>query len=229
LKTLKTNTELFNANKLCILEAKKVPYMKILFNYKTPTMKYFLSVSLFILILAGCTKQNATDVPIDPNNPYTIKFDVNDQVVKTTVDNDTLRLDFSQVISFLVDPTEYQRSWALHLTQDFSNSYLNNLHFKALANEAGVATDWVPINLNDVHPSQKTASDTTVDGKKYVKVTLSRVFKFYSPMGTQQAATDKQNSLLQTTNQTVTYASFYSYNSVYSLANTKVVKIVYTK
>jgi hypothetical protein len=128
-----------------------------------------------------------------------------------------------------VDPTEYQRSWALHLTQDFSNSYLNGLHFTALANSAGVATDWVPINLNDVHPSQKTTSETTVNGTKYIKVTITRLFKFVSVLSSNQAAIDKQNALVQDKNQSVAYSAFYSYNSVYSLPNNNVAKIVYTK
>src|SRR6476469_7035537 len=181
-------------------------------------MKRYLSIALLTLILSACTKNNK-EVPIDPNNAYTIKFDVKDQVVKTTVDNDTLRLDFNQVVNFLVDPTEYQRSWALHLTQDFSNSYLKGLHFTALANSAGVATDWVPINLNDVHPSQKTTSETTVNGTKYIKVTITRLFKFVSVLNSNQAAIDKQNALVQDKNQTVAYSAFYSYNSVYSLPN----------
>jgi hypothetical protein len=202
--------------------------MKTLAKYKTPNMKRILSIALVTLVLFACTK-NDKNVAIDPNNAYTIKFDVKDQVVKTTVDQDTLRLDFNQVVNFLVDPVEYQRSWALHLTQDFSHSYLNGLHYSALANAAGVATDWVPINLNDVHPSQKTTSDTTVDGRKYIKVTLTRLFKFVSVLGSNQAAIDKQNSLISDQSQTVDYAAFYSYNSVYSLANNNVSKIVYTK
>jgi len=192
-------------------------------------MKQLLSFALCVLILSACTKNNSKDVAIDPNNAYTIKFDVKDQVTKTSVTQDTLHLDFNQVINFLVDPTEYQRSWALHLTQDFSHSYLNNLHFTALANEAGVATDWVPVNLNDVHPSQKTTSDTTVDGKKYIKVTLTRLFRFFSVLGSNQAAIDKQNALIQDQSQTVEYAAFYSYNTVYSLANKYTSKIAYTK
>jgi hypothetical protein len=202
--------------------------MKTLANYKTPNMKRILSIALVTIIFSACTK-NIKEVPIDPNNPYTIKFDVSDQVVKTTVDQDTLRLDFNQVVNFLVDPTEYQRSWALHLTQDFSNSYLNGLHFTALANSAGVATDWVPINLNDVHPSQKTTSETTVNGTKYIKVTITRLFKFVSVLNSNQAAIDKQNALVQDKNQSVAYSAFYSYNSVYSLPNNNVAKIVYTK
>jgi hypothetical protein len=202
--------------------------MKTLANYKTPNMKRILSIALVTIIFSACTK-NSKEVPIDPNNPYTIKFDVSDQVVKTTVDQDTLRLDFNQVVNFLVDPTEYQRSWALHLTQDFSNSYLKGLHFTALANSAGVATDWVPINLNDVHPSQKTTSETTVNGTKYIKVTITRLFKFVSVLSSNQAAIDKQNALVQDKNQTVAYSAFYSYNSVYSLPNNNVAKIVYTK
>jgi hypothetical protein len=202
--------------------------MKALPNYKTPNMKRYLSIALFALAFSACTKNNK-EVPIDPTKAYTIKYDVQDQVVKTTVDKDTLRLDFNQVVNFLVDPIEYQRSWALHLTQDFSNSYLNGLHFTALANSAGVATDWVPINLNDVHPSQKTTSETTVNGTRYIKVTITRLFKFVSVLSSNQAAIDKQNALIQDKNQSVAYAAFYSYNDVYSLPNNNVSKIVYTK
>ena len=202
--------------------------MKALPNYKTPNMKRYLSIALFALAFSACTK-NSKEVPIDPTKAYTIKYDVQDQVVKTTVDKDTLRLDFNQVVNFLVDPTEYQRSWALHLTQDFSNSYLNGLHFTALANSAGVATDWVPINLNDVHPSQKTTSETTVNGTRYIKVTITRLFKFVSVLSSNQAAIHKQNALIEDKNQSVAYAAFYSYNDVYSLPNNNVSKIVYTK
>jgi hypothetical protein len=184
---------------------------------------------LFVLALASCTKPSI-DVQIDPNKAYTIKYKTDDQVVKTRVSNDTLHLDFNQKINFLLDPKEFSNTWALHLIQDFSKSYLNNLHFDAIAIAAGVyAHDWVPINLNDVAEGQKSTSKVTFEGKEYVQVTLNRVFEFYNKLSSHQAALDQQNALLQTTSDVVTYKAFYSYNNVYSLSNDGNFKIVYTK
>jgi hypothetical protein len=184
---------------------------------------------LFVLALASCTKPSVNP-EIDPNKAYTIKYNTGDQVVKTRVSNDTLHLSFYQKINFLLDPKEYANTWALHLIQDFSKSYLNNLHYDAIAIQPGVyAHDWVPINLNDVAEGQKSTSRTTFEGKEYVQITLNRVFEFYNVMGSSQAALNQQNILLQTSSDIVTYKAFYSYNNVYSLSNDGNFKIVYTK
>lgn len=195
---------------------------------KTPIMKHLFVITVLLATLVSCTKES-TEEPLDPNKAYTIKFDMNDQVTKTRVSNDTLYLDFQQKLNFLVDPTEYSRSWALHLTQDFSNSYLNNLHYSLLAGSGIMANDWVTLNLNDVHPSQLSESQATVNGQNYTKVTLTREFKFYSKLASAQAAIDKQTALLNTTSETVEYASFYSQGDVYSVPNIATAKIVYQK
>jgi uncharacterized protein YcfL len=190
-------------------------------------MKKTILALLTIFALAGCTKQNQK-ATIDPNKAYTMKYQSNDQIVKMRVSNDTLRLDFHEQIDLLVDPKEYANTWALDLIEDFSKSYLNGLHFDALASAAGYAHDWVPINLNDAAPGQKTSTNVTVDGKQYVKVTISRVFEFYNKLGSNQAAITQKNTLLQTTTDVVTYKAFYSYDNVYSLSNNGTFKIVYT-
>ncbi|GEM_PF-2541746 len=195
---------------------------------KTPHMKQFLICALTLFIFSSCKKDNGTE-PLDPTKAYTIKYEVGDQNVKTRVGNDTLYLDYYQVVNFLLDPKEASNSWALMLKQDFSKSYLNGLHFTALASTQGNATDWVPINLNDVHPTQKTTTNVTVNGTQYVRVTLSRVFNFHSKLNTPQAAIDKQNALLQTSTDVVSFDAFYSYGNVYSLANTTTAKLAYTK
>ena len=189
-------------------------------------MKKALLAALTLVIIS-CNKN--APIEFDPNRAYTIKYQVADQVVKTRLVNDTLRLDFYQEVNFLVDPNEYRNSWALHLIQDFSNSYMKDLHFDMIASAAGYAHDWVPINLNDVHPNQKTSTNVNVDGKDYVKVTLKRVFEFYSKLGTAQAAAQQQGVLLQTTNHSVLYKAFYSFNSQYSLSNDGRFNIVYTR
>lgn len=203
-------------------------FKKLSKELKYPFMKIVI-LALLIFAFTGCTKPSNQDVPIDPTKAYTIKYDLNDQVVITRVSNDTLHLNFNQKINFLVDPVEYRHTWALHLVQGFTNSYLNNLHFDAIANSSGYAHDWVPINLNDVEPSQKIISDTTVNGIQYLKVTLTRIFEFYSVFSDQQAAINEQNTLLQINTDAVLYSAFYSYNNVNSLSNNITVKIVYIK
>ena len=151
-----------------------------------------------------------------------------DQVAKLCVTNDTLRINFYQNVVFLVDPNDYANSWAIHLIQDFSKSYLADLHYTALASSSSYAYDWVPINLNDVAPGQKTSTNVVVNGKKYVKITVARVFEFFNKMGTIQAAVNQQNTLLQTTNQSVTYKAFYSDGTGYSISYDGTVKIVYS-
>jgi len=189
----------------------------------------FFTLAIAVLTLASCTKNSTGDEPLDPNKAYTIRFDVADQIAKTRIKGDTLRIDFTQKINFLVDPNEYRRRWALHLTHDFSKSSLNNMRFSALANASGYANDWLPINLNDVHPSQITNEDVTVNGQRMVKVTLTRLIEYYNVFANPQAAAEKQNSLVQSNSETVAYTSFYSYGNVYSLPNTTTAKITYTR
>ena len=185
-------------------------------------------LALSILSITGCVKQNVAP-KIDPNKAYTMKYNLtSDQIAKTSVNNDTLRLDFNEKIILLVDPKEYANTWALDLIEDFSKSYLNGLHFDALASAAGYAHDWVPINLNDAAPGQKTSTNVTVEGQNYVQVTISRVFGFYNKLGSHQAAINQQNALVQTTSDVVTYKTFYSYDNVYSLSNNGTFKIIYT-
>jgi len=188
--------------------------------------KMILALSALVIVF-GCSKPKV-QAKLDPNKRYYMKYEMNDQTVKMRVSNDTLRLDFYENIVVLVDPNDYANSWAMHLIEDFSNSYLSGLHFDALATAAGYAHDWVPINLNDAAPGQKTATNVTEDGKQYVKVTIARKFEFFNKLGTNQAAVNQQNTLLQTTNNTVAYKAFYSDGSGYSLSNDGVFKIVYT-
>lgn len=184
-------------------------------------------LALSILSVVSCSKSKEKP-KLDPNKKYYMKYETTDQSVKMRVNDDTLRLDFYEKIDVLVDPNDYSNSWATHLIEDFSQSYLKDLHFDAVATSAGYAHDWVPINLNDAAPGQKTSTNVTVDGKQYVKVTVARKFEFYNKLGTNQAAVNQKNILLQTTNHSVTYKMFYSDGNGYSLSNDGTFKIVYT-
>jgi len=197
---------------------------------KAPKMKQAVILGLLISIFASCSKESGDKTPpIDPNKQYTIVYDVANQVVKTSVINDTINLDFEERINFLVDPTEYTYSWAQFLEEDFSRTYLSGLHFALLSDENVMAVDFVSRNLNNVHPSQKSAVDTTVDGKKYVKVKLARTFKFRNILSSNQEAINKQTQLLQTTTDSVKLSSFYYYSGIFSAPNIKTVRLLYTQ
>jgi len=191
-------------------------------------MKKMILPLVAVLFYTSCTKSAKETPPIDPGKTYSIRYNTADQVASTRVVNDTLRIDFHQKIHFLLDPTEAAYTWSLDLIQDFSKSYLKDLHFDAIANSAGYAHDWVPVDLNTVAPGQKTISKVTFEGKQYTQVTLNRVFEFYNKMGTHQAAINQQNALLQNNSDVVVYKAFYAYNNVYSLSNDGSFKIVYT-
>lgn len=207
--------------------------MKIILTIKTPNMRQILAFPLVVLALVSCSKKSSTDEtspPIDPGKKYTINYDLSNQIVKTSVNNNTLNLDYYEQVNFIVDPSEYGRLWALILTEDFSKTNLNGLHFSALNEEGTYATDWVSQNLNNVHSSQKTTIDTTINGKTYKKIKVSRVFKYISSFANQQAAIDKQNDLIANAkNDSVGFSTSYYYSGVYSLPNTGSAKIVYTK
>ena len=190
-------------------------------------MKRMILALSILSIVTGCSKSNVKE-KLDPNKAYFMRYDAGDQSVKMRVSNDTLRLNFYENINLLVDPKDYANSWAVHLIEDFSNSYMNGLNFDALATAAGYAHDWVPINLNDAAPGQKTTTNVTVDGKQYVKLTIKRLFEFYNKLGTNQAAVNQQNALLQTTNHSVIYKAFYSDGNGYSLSNDGTFKVVYS-
>lgn len=183
--------------------------------------------ALLVIALVGCSKSKQEPV-FEPNRAYAMKYQPDDQIVKTKVSGDTLRLDLYENVNLLVDPNDYSGSWALIIEENFTKSYLKGLHFKALATPSGYANDWVPANTNDAAPGQKTVSTVTVEGKKYVKVSIQRVFEFYNVLGA-QAAVNQQNVLLGTTTDNIGYKTYYMYSGGYSLSNDANLKVVYTK
>ena len=192
-------------------------------------MIFALSILFAVPFAFTNCRRNKNDVQFDPNKAYTVKYQADAQIVKTAVTNDTLRLDFYQKVGLLVDPYDYSHTWSLCLIQDFSNSYLKDLHFDTPSNAtaSGYVHDWIPVNLNDVAPDQKTITNTTIDGKQYVLVTITRLFKFYSPLGSHDEAVAKQNQLLQTKGDNVAYKAFYSFNNIYSVSNNTNVNLLY--
>jgi hypothetical protein len=190
-------------------------------------MKHLIP-ALLVLAIVGCSKSKQEPV-FEPNRAYAVKYQQDDQIVKTRVSGDTLHLDFHEMVNLLVEPNDYSGSWALIIEENFTKSYLDKLEYYAQATPTVYAHNWVPSNTNDVAPGQKTVSNVTVDGKKYVKITIARVFEFYNVMNSPQAAVNQQNVLLQTTTDNIGFKTYYMYNGGFSLSNDASLKLVYTK
>ncbi|MGZ3997342.1 MAG: hypothetical protein ACXVKM_06725 [Flavisolibacter sp.] len=87
---------------------------------------------------------------------------------------------------------------------------------------------WTKIYCLVVNLSFQCIKAMIEDGKQCVKVTISSVFEFYNVLSSNQAAVAQQNTLLGTTNQTVTYKLYYSDGSCYSKSNDGTFKLVYS-
>ncbi|MBO9619895.1 MAG: hypothetical protein J7539_12770 [Niabella sp.] len=193
-------------------------------------MKRLVFPLLIVLLFANCSKNSQSVAQIDPAKTYAIKYDATPaQSVVTRVNMDTLFLNFNENVIAQLDPQEYSMSWAIILQEDFSKSYLNGLHFDALASKNGYAHDWVPQNLNDAAPGQVTSTSVTVGGKNYTQVTVNRTFVFYNVLSNNQAAVDAQNTLLGTSTDAISFKLYFSYNLVNSLANSATFRVVYSK
>ena len=181
-------------------------------------MKRLLTYAALSILIASCQKGADTGTPqIDPTKSYSINVEASEQIVKTSVENNRLKLDHNEKIDIYVDPVEFSRLWAVALEENWEGTYLNGLDFTCM-NEFGTqAFNWRAGNLNNVHSSQKTVTVVTVDGKRMKKISVNRTFHFYKDFPNQQAAIDKQNALLQTTNEAGKFRGYFTYNGVNSL------------
>ena len=183
------------------------------------------------LLLVSCQKNKGDDStpPIDPGKSYAITLEIPDQIVRTKVENSTLKMDHYEKVHILVDPAEYNRSWALSLDEDYSGTSLHNVDYVCMNEYGTLAFNWKAGNLNNVHTSQKSVIDTTVGGTRYKKVKVERIIQFFKQYPSQQAATDRQNQLLQTVGEKATFKSFYTYTGVNSLPIASNGTLVYVK
>lgn len=189
-------------------------------------MRYLITAFVILMVMASCQKPSG-EITIDPTKKYTRTLNVNGQIVRTSVQNDTLHMDYYESADLLIDPAVYHRTWALHLKEYYNKSQLAPYHFVSLSEDNTYAYDWVSDNLNNV--TRKTVKDTSIDGKAYVKVSVNRVMNFFNAFSSPQEAINMQNKLLQSQSDSVIFASYYYYNGVTSLADSSSARLIYTK
>ncbi|WP_183563822.1 hypothetical protein [Mucilaginibacter sp. SP1R1] len=189
-------------------------------------MHKLLAVALIIVALTSCkqsklgdptptkgtsgggTTDGTTGGTTDNSNAaqYTVKLNIANQVVNTSVGHDTLFLVYTEKADIILNKSEYESSSAVHFKEDFSKSNLANFHFIALNSNEEYATDYVDDNLNNV--KLKTASTVVIDGKNFVNLHLERVFIFYKAYKQAALAAEAQANILKADKDVITFSSY---------------------
>ena len=188
-------------------------------NQTSTTMYKYITLVLIIAALSSCSKlqddivnpvKGGNETVNDGSGTYTINLTINDQEVMTSVKDDTLFLDYHEKVTLLLNPKDYENSSAVHFKEDFSKSILAGYHYRMLTNDNKYIYDSADDNLNNV--TIKSASTVTIDGKKYTKLELERVFSFFKAYKQQQLASEDQANVLKITNDKISFSSYIYYD-----------------
>jgi hypothetical protein len=172
--------------------------------------------SLVILLLSGCSKDAVKPVvgeriivanPGKTTTTFNVAFELPAQNATMHVKNNKLTIYYDEKVRLLVDPTEYVRSWGLHLKEDFSQSSLNGLDYTTVTQHGHITFKWVDDNLNNV--IIKSRADTVIKGITYKKVVVERTFTFTKEYASKQAALDARVTFLNRKADKVIFSSFY--------------------
>lgn len=204
-------------------------------------MKNLISAAVIITALSGCGKENeikpnVSDKDIAISNPiqnqpntshttFNVGYELPAQVVTTQINSNNLVLTYNENVSLLVNPTEYDSSWALHLKEDFSQTGLKDVTYTTVTPHGITVTNWIDDNLNNV--TIKTKKDTMVNNKNLIKLTIERQFKFAQLYSTQQEATTARNNFLTRKNDVIKFSSFYYSEDKTIMPAAQTAKLVY--
>jgi hypothetical protein len=200
-------------------------------------MKIILSAILIAMIFTGCSKKTdvtptypvvqakakdtTTTISVD-NLIHTIVFNAGLQVVKTSVTNQTLTLQFNENINMYITADGLGLSYAVHLFENFQQSQLAGLDFTTVNEYGNTTFDWVDVIL-------KTVTDTVVNTVAIKKINVSRPFTFVKTFDSNQSAINQQNMLLTKYNDKVTYKAYCYYNQKTYVADSVSVNLVYVR
>jgi hypothetical protein len=197
-------------------------------------MYKYITLILIMAAFSSCSKLQDDFVnPVNGKNEtindgsgtYNINLTITDQEVMTSVKDDTLFLDYHEKVSLLLNPKDYENSSAVHFKEDFSKSSLAGYHYRMLNNENKYIYDSADDNLNNV--TIKSASTVTIDGKKYTKLDLERVFSFFKAYKQQQLAAEDQANILKITTDKISFSSYIYYDQKNSSPATFTASLIY--
>lgn len=205
-------------------------------------MKVFFTLIFAAILFSACTKNNDVTPQTNNNNKVTTppdatsvlshddsihipKFNINRQIVKTSVSGSKLTLVFNENVDILFTPEASQKISAIHLKEDFKTTLLNGLEFTTVAEGGNTTLNWVDDNLNNV--ILKKITDTVVNSVKMVKINVNRPFTFFKTYPSNKDALNAQAFFISKTDDTVVFTSFSYYNQKNYLPQSEAALLVY--
>jgi hypothetical protein len=156
------------------------------------------------------TPPDATPKISHDDSIHITTFSIKPQNVKTSVSGVNLTLTFYENVDLLFTAEGYQKTSAVHLKEDLSNSLLAGFDFTTVAEDGNTTLNWVDDNLNNV--VLKTVKDTVINNVAMVKIKVRRPFTFFKACQSKEDAVNQQASFKQVTSDSVTFSSYCYYN-----------------
>jgi len=178
-------------------------------------MKRLVFLLPVMIAFASCNNKG-TLKPTTPTDSatlvHTVKILTAPQSTKISLKDSTLTFAFTEDVSMLLTPTGYSESYAVHITQDFTHSALNQLNYTTI-NDGSSYYDYLDDNMNNL--SGRTISDTTINNVAYKKLHLIRVINFVKTYANSQLAINAQTAIINTHTDLVTFSSYVFYDKTY--------------
>jgi hypothetical protein len=193
-------------------------------------MKKFFYLSIVIFALASC-KKNAYDVtPTETKTPDTIvvktgsdansdvqvpnanqftsiNLNIPDQKLTVKLNGAELTMVYDEDVVLLTQTASLKKSYAVHFTEDFSTSDLENFDYHSLTREGVNAFNWVDDNLNNINTVRK---DTVLNNIAITKIEVARTFNFTHTFDNADAALAAYNKLITDKTQTISFSAYYA-------------------
>jgi len=182
-------------------------------------MKRLIYLLPVLIAFASCNNKG-TLAPVLPDSvtvQHTVKLSASPQLTKTSVKDSTLTLALNEDVVLLLNPTGFDHTYAVHITQDLTSSALNKLDYTTINNGASFY-DYLEDNLNNI--SGKTISDTSVNGTAMKKIHLVRLINFVKKFANAQLAINAQMAILNTHTDVITFSSYVFYDKSYPATTT---------
>jgi hypothetical protein len=177
-------------------------FIAVAFNActKASNNTYVSSTRSTVVTTTGTSSRTSTPTPV-----YAITFNNANQVVKVSLVNKTLTMNFYENINLLARKDSLATSWSIIFTEDFKATQLGKLNYTTVGKSGTVTTNYVESNLNNVAIS--STKDTTVNNLVYTKISFNRNFIFTTTYSTSTEAGTQYDYLLKT-NEAVNFAAY---------------------
>ncbi|EHQ25694.1 hypothetical protein [Mucilaginibacter paludis] len=196
-------------------------------------MKIFLYLAIILFTLASCKKlytvqvlntdsrQGISSLATSSN---VINFDIQSQVVKTKLVNNTLTLTYNEAITLLLRSDSLQRAWSVRFDEDFNATELRKFDYYAVNKDGSTTTNYRESNLNNLAIKSKT--DTLISNISMTKISFTRTLVFTKTYTGGTDATNEYQYLLSAKD-TIGFSAYYVFSSGNSAAYSDKTNLTY--